>query len=345
MITLLSVPGTGGAPIFESFPAMPGMDAPNIVDPMLIAQGQCWGRPMGPNWNWFFCSYPAAVFPMGPSWRQGIENVVAVCLNPNQYGIPCWMDLSTGKWVFRMVLDGYSQGAIVVARVWRDEILNPNGRLHHLLPYFLGVITYGPPLRSPGIAYGNTVFCGTNPPPPVEGFITGGIGGPDCLTPAQCLFPAGHPLAGKPAVFDHAAIGDLYGDCPIGPNPWSPTWKTDCPIGYDENLAYSIIQDFNGTNITNMATTAITDLGVVVKSGVNVIELVEVGIDAIEAAAGAQLTIPASGVSSIGDVVGLVVALVNGGMFLIQGTAPHGNYDAGPATEWLIDLGKQYADL
>jgi hypothetical protein len=321
VITLVSVPGTGGAPIFESFPAGA------LTDPMLAARGQCWGRPLGLNWRFFFVTYPAAVFPMEPSWRQGIENTVgAVQMSPGFF-----------------VLDGYSQGATVVARVWRDEILNPAGRLHNRLNDCLGVITYGPPLRSPGLAFGNTIICGIPVPPPIEGFVTGGIAGPDCLTAAQCYFPAGHPLAGQVAVYDHAAPGDLYGSCPIGTNPWAASWKADCPIGYDENLAYGIIQNFTVATIAPMVTTAATDLGIAIGSGVNLPLLIELGVDAIEAAAGAPLSIPATGVSGVGQLVGLVVALVNGGMFLIQGTAPHGNYDSGPATGWLIELGKRYA--
>lgn len=335
MITLVSVPGTGGAPIFESFPVTtPAPGTGSLTDPWLPARGQMLGKPQGLNWFWFLVTYPAAVFPMGPSWRQGIEIVVYVLLNPRQFGIPCWQD-ANGRWVFRHVLDGYSQGAIVVARVWRDEILNPNGRLHHLLPYCLGTITYGPPLRAPGIAYGNTEICGLPVPPPVDGLITGGIAGPDDLTPAQCLFPDGHPLAGQPAVYDHCAVGDLYGDCPVGDNPWTAISS----VGHDENLIYDIIQDFTGSNILAIAKAVIPLLNPAQDVAQVIAELPALIAGLINT--GGITALPTN--PSNAQIVGFIEALLNGGLFLIQGAGPHGNYNAAPAQAWLEELGKQYA--
>lgn len=330
MITLVSVPGTGGAPIFESFPAMPGMDAPNIIDPMLAAQGQFWGKPFGPNWNYFFVTYPAAVIPMQPSWEVGINNTVGAVQNYIQ-----------GPFF----LDGYSQGAIVTSHVWRDEILSPTGRLHNRLNDFRGLTEYGPPCRSPGFAFGNTVFCGTPVPPPVDGKTTGGISGPDDLTEEQLYFPVGHPMAGEIAVYQHGAIGDLYADCPVGDNPWSSTWKTDDPVGYCEWLVYMLVQNISPANLEQLLSAALADLGIALTGLTTLPGLISLILSIIAGASSgaATINIPIGGITTSAQLVGLIEALLNGGMFLFTGATAHGNYDAGPATEYMVELGKSIA--
>lgn len=320
MITLISVPGTGGALMFEDDPG------PILTDPALLARGQFLGPAQGLNWNYFSVTYPAAVFPMGPSWRQGIEEVVYVLRNYFPQGL--------------FVLDGYSQGAIITSHVWRDEILNPAGRLHNRLNDCLGVIEYGPPCRAPGVAYGNTLLWGRPVPQPLDGFTTGGIAGPDDLTPEQCLFPQGHPLAGQPAVYCHANDGDLYGAAPVGDNPWA----AESGVGHDETLIYNVIQDFDGKNILALVEQLMGVLGVV-STGFNLGTLISVVAATIEGAIGVGGIpgIPGTGVTSPDQIVSIVEALLNGGMFVLQGAGPHGAYDSGPAIAFLQNLGAQYA--
>jgi hypothetical protein len=85
-------------------------------------------------------NYPAAFFPMKPSYDQGIEELVLQCRK------------HAGK---PKVLAGYSQGAIVTSRVLKHEILNPSGRLHDLRDEFVGGLTWGNPDRELGVANGN----------------------------------------------------------------------------------------------------------------------------------------------------------------------------------------------
>ena len=85
-------------------------------------------------------NYPASPFPMRQSYRQGIEELVAQCR------------IHAGK---PKVLAGYSQGAIVTSRVWKHEVVNPQGRLHALRDEFVGSVTWGNPDRERGVANGN----------------------------------------------------------------------------------------------------------------------------------------------------------------------------------------------
>lgn len=89
-------------------------------------------------------NYPAAAFPMKPSYDQGIEELVVQCRK------------HAGK---PKVLAGYSQGAICVSRTLKHEILNPAGRLHDLKDEFVGGLTWGSPDRELGVANGNA-FAG-----------------------------------------------------------------------------------------------------------------------------------------------------------------------------------------
>lgn len=218
MITFLGVSGTA-APWWMGYPAETGFA---LTDPALIARGQCLGPPEGLNWTFQGVGYPAAVFPMRPSVLQGWEESVRLLLD------------RPGKFA----LSGYSQGAIVVCMLWLHDILSPSGRLHHRLDDCLGVFVYGNPMRAPGIAYGNTRIWNKPIPAKEDGYITGGIAGPANLTPIQCLFPAGHPLAGEPAVFDFALAGDIYTAAPVGVD--------GSPVGENMTLMYEAVMDFDG---------------------------------------------------------------------------------------------------
>lgn len=190
---------------------------------------------------WQPIAYPAETFPMGPSVQAGVTKLVnQINQHPGQF-----------------VLCGYSQGAIVTCKVWRDYILNPNGSLHGRLGDVLGHITYGNPMRSPGIANGN-LYAGQALPAKLDGAVTGGIAGPDCLTAAQ-----------TPAfMLDFANDGDMYTSCPVGTNPW----KAEDQTGYDETLIYNIIQN---VTVADVGAIALEVLKVIFDPWDEVVPLVE----------------------------------------------------------------------
>lgn len=165
----------------------------------------------GKGYYWQGVSYPAATFPMGPSVKQGVEELVRlIAQKPGTFA-----------------LIGYSQGAIVTCKLWRDEIMNPNGRLHDRLADIFAHVTFGNPMRCPGIANGNGLA--KLPPPENEfGYLTGGIAGPDDLTPWQTM--SWH--------MDFAHNGDLYATCPTGPDPWA----NEAPPGEMQTSVYKMVQ-------------------------------------------------------------------------------------------------------
>lgn len=276
MITLVTVAGTV-ARWWEGYPADAGR--------YLTEWQQVWKQLTGqqPKFYWQGAEYPSATFPMRPSILAGWEEVVNLLLNKHTSG--------------PFVLDGYSQGAIVVCMVWREEILNPAGRLHHRLNDCRGVITYGNPMRAPGIAYGNTKLWGKPAPKKLDGHTTGGIAGPTNLKPEECVFPEGHPLEGKPAVYDFALDGDLYAAAPVGDEPWDK--ETD--VGHNQTLIYEMVMDFNGGDIFAFAKQAAKIVG-----------------------------------KPLSQILPLVQAMWNAVKFFGAGTgAPHWQYDAGPAIAWL----------
>lgn len=296
-VVLLTIAGTGAA--WDWIPGQyPAEAGAALSDPALIARGQCWGAPNGKNWHWQGVGYPAAVAPMGPSVLAGVHETVRL-LSPSD------IDPFVYPHPWKFVLDGYSQGAIVACKVWRDHILSPAGQLHERLNDCLGVITYGNPLRAPGVAYGNTELWGHPVPDLDDGYTTGGIAGPDCLRPSECLFPAGHPLAGQVAVYDFANDGDLYTSAPVGNEPWN----TQTVVGHDETIIYNLIQNFSGKNLYGLAKAA---------------------IDLFE--------------QPFSHVWPLFQAIYNGILFASQGVqAPHWRYDSLPATNYLTNLGKELA--
>ncbi|QHB37453.1 lysin B [Mycobacterium phage Leopard] len=293
MIALLTAAGTGGAwdVTAGQYPAQSGA---YFADPMWVAREQCFGRGEGSNIVWQGIGYPAAVFPMRPSVLKGWEETVRL-LSLILTEHPDWY----------FVLDGYSQGALVVCLVWQHEILNPTGRLHKFLNRCLGVIAYGNPMRAPGIAYGNTVIWGRPVPGKEDGEVTGGIAGPANLRPEECVFPKGHPLAGQPAVYDFALLGDLYAAAPVGSDPWEHPTR----VGENETLIYEAVMDFNGGDILAFARKIFK------LATLNWLEFWAV-----------------------------FQAIFNGIKFLGAGmNAPHWQYDSRPVTAWLERLGKEYA--
>jgi hypothetical protein len=205
--TLFTVNGTGVPdPFGPGFPADLGRllssTAPNLY----------YWQPIG---------YQAAVYPMRPSVEAGAEELITQ------------IDRHPG----RIVLCGYSQGALVTNRVWRDEILAEGGRLHHRKDEVIAIITYGDPQRCPGLARGNT-YARLPVPKKLNGFTTGGIAGPDCLTAEQ-----------TPEFFlSFANNGDLYASSPVGDSPWS----SQTTVGHDQTLVYEAVMEFDGKDFLGL---------------------------------------------------------------------------------------------
>ena len=169
------------------------------------------GAVNGHGYYWQGVSYPAQTFPMGPSVKAGVEELVRlISQKPGTFAIM-----------------GYSQGAIVTCKVWRDEIMNPAGRLHDRLDDIFAHVTFGNPLRCPGFAHGNAL---ANIPFPQNefGFLTGGIAGPDDLTPWQTM----------PWHMDFAKNGDLFTTCPTGTDPWT----NEAEPGEMQTAVYKMVQ-------------------------------------------------------------------------------------------------------
>ncbi|AEK08110.1 lysin B [Mycobacterium phage Yeet] len=177
-------------------------------------------------WKWI--NYPAAVFPMRPS------------INALHLALKEMIRATPGN----LVLSAYSQSAVAFAYVWRDDILNPDGELHDRLDDIVAVILYGNPVRAPGIAYGNELG-GQSAPGKLNGHVTGGIAGPDCLRPEECV----HPVTGRRIVLDFANAGDLYAAAPVGAEPW----VKETEVGHNETLIYEAVMDFNGRDIMAFA--------------------------------------------------------------------------------------------
>ncbi len=121
-------------------------------------------------------NYPARPFPMGPSVDLGrAELVRQINLNPGPFAMA-----------------GYSQGAIVTSQVWKYDISNPRGILHHRLGDVRKIVTWGNPMRQAGKAYGTTLPA---PGPGAHGIAD------DLLTDTPDFQR------------DYAHQGDLYTDC------------------------------------------------------------------------------------------------------------------------------------
>jgi hypothetical protein len=253
---------------------------------------------------WTGIEYPAAAFPMGPSVRAGIEELVR----------------QINLWIGKFVLTGYSEGAMVVDRVWRDEILNPNGRLAHRLNDVIGIVNFGDPMRSPGISKGND-YAGLVVPKPVYGFTTGGIAGPQDLTPEET----------PDFLLSCNNDGDMYVSAPVGDTPWTQ----ETGVGHDMTICFNVVQDFNGPNVLAIVEEAMSLIGMAAP-GINLGDLIGGAISGVFG------SIPKTGARTPGHVISLVEALLQAGMFIGTGLQAHGDYGKYmPAmVDWVTNVGK-----
>ncbi|MGB0972701.1 MAG: hypothetical protein ACPGVG_17350 [Mycobacterium sp.] len=121
---LFTVHGTGMAD-----PLGPGLPADTARD---VLDKYRW-QPIG--------NYPAQAFPMQGSIDLGYEELV----------LQIDLNLRGNSADFSMA--GYSQGAVVVARVLKYEIQSPAGRLHKYLHRLKKVVFWGNPMRQKDIAH------------------------------------------------------------------------------------------------------------------------------------------------------------------------------------------------
>jgi hypothetical protein len=155
-------------------------------------------------WIWEGIGYPAAMAEMGKSVQVGRINTVQRIL---RYRVGT-----------KIVLTGYSQGAMVVDQVWVKDCLDPAGVLHDrfLNGDIVRIYNYGDPFRSPGIAHGNELV-GFAVPGVEDGAMTGGIGGVQDLRANESNVLA---FDGRPVLNSFARSGDIYAVCPVGTDPW-----------------------------------------------------------------------------------------------------------------------------
>lgn len=251
------------------------------------------------EWFWAPAGYPAETLNMEASVEVGIEEVVRLVLLYFAGAHLITGGVASGK----LALFGYSQGAMVIDRVWRDEILNPAGRLHDRLGDVVAIVNFGDPMHCPGISNGN-VRAGFPLPKDLDGAPVGGIAGPDDLTPEQ-----------TPAfLMSCNNDGDLYGAAPVGLTPW--TQQTG--VGHDELLIFNIIQKFDVPNVLAIVQEVMAAL---VEVAADVTDPVKFIGDSLAALLGKGLAVQS-------HVVALVQALLNGGLFfVVNAQGPHQDYD------------------
>ena len=173
-------------------------------------------------------NWPAQLYPMGPSVDEGYNEGVrlATKVHPNN-------------------LLFYSQGAICASHFLRNFII-PNKLQNRVV----GGITFGNPCRSPGIANGNA-WAGWPMPEEIDGVVTGGISGPDCLTPAQT--PSWWLDFVNTTTSDHGTT-ELFANCPVGTNPWT----AEAAPGKVGTSIYNVVQQATVLDVVAVA----ADLGV-----------------------------------------------------------------------------------
>jgi hypothetical protein len=206
--TLITVNGTGVPdPFGPGFAADCGRGIGNLWNDLYA---QFVGSNAANVWSWQPIGYPAAVAPMGPSVQAAVtEMLVQIDRRPGgTFG-----------------LAGYSQGSLAVNTLWRDHLLT--GSHKHRRDDCIAIVNFGDPMRCPGIAYGNA-YAGIPQPTKRNGYVTGGIAGPQDLTADQT----------PPWLLSFALDGDLYAASPQGVDPWNyPT-----VVGHDETMIFDLVQ-------------------------------------------------------------------------------------------------------
>lgn len=149
--------------------------------------------------------YPAVTTPMLPSATIGAHNLgIAVRSFSDEFlsGFGFRPPISTIEW---------SQGTMAGDIWWRDQVLNPDGNCHDLLPTIYRRYCFGQPWRCEGVDEGDR-RAGLPGPGTSHGKPTAGVGGTKYnLTPAQAIFAAPD---GVNVIQGFNNKGDLYGAAP-----------------------------------------------------------------------------------------------------------------------------------
>ena len=140
-------------------------------------------RAVEDKYQWQPVGYPARPVPMGPSIAAGRDELY-VQFNRHREQVQ----------KHGAALAGYSQGAIVIAETWEQDIKPDGGKLAWARPHLIKAVTWGNPMREAGKAWptGN----GTVPPRHHHG-VTGAL-----MTDTP------------PWWRDYAHKGDIYTDTP-----------------------------------------------------------------------------------------------------------------------------------
>jgi hypothetical protein len=215
-----------------------------------------------PQFLWQPIGYPANAVPMGPSIKAGHEELV------NQFNIHREQVERCGA-----NMAGYSQGAVITAEVWEQEIRDPAGRLHWALPFMRKAVAWGNPNREVGKVYPDFAPGETVAPP-----NTGGV--------------TGTRMTDTPDWWrNYAHAGDLYG----------AGWTGDNAASQDKIAIWHIIRD---TNFFSGPDSLLSQFLEIAKSPL---------------------------VGAIGAFTAMFDAL----RFFGQQTAPHTDYNIGPAIDYL----------
>jgi hypothetical protein len=160
------------------------------------------------KYRWQPVGYPAAPVPMGPSITAGKTELKRLLYQHRtqieEYGF---------------ALAGYSQGAIVIAETWENDIKPEKGSLHWAFPHITKAVAWGNPSREKGKVYPD---AGAPTSPPDHQGVTGTL------------------MVDTPDWWrNYAHTGDLYSDCP------------DDQSGEDRTAIWQIIRNgdmFKGPN-------------------------------------------------------------------------------------------------
>lgn len=189
-------------------------------------------------WHHFLPGYSAKTIPMWTSVQEARELIVQFLLWYAPWYKSIWSDYPA------VIMTGYSQGSMVTDQVWVLDLLDPNGRLHFLLPCVRRIYQFGHIFRTPGVAKGNALI-GRAESIKQDGVETGGIGTSMDLTADQLTNPATQELV----VYSCANKGDIYTCCSVGTDPW----HHPAPEGKVGNIFEQIIMQPSLAHIISVA--------------------------------------------------------------------------------------------
>ncbi|OMC55360.1 hypothetical protein A5747_13270 [Mycobacterium sp. IS-836] len=219
----ISVNGTGVPDPYG--PGFSGDIGRALTDPWNNVMASFWGPELANVFDWQPIGYDAAVMGMDKSARGAVYRKPGTYSSDDTGGIVAQV-LARPKGT-KHVLSGYSQGAIATGICLVECYFDPKGPLNDRLSDLKGVVNFGDPKRSPGIANGNKV-AGLPMPKKLDGYTTGGIAGPGCLKPDQT----------PDWLLSCALDGDLYAAAPVGDDPW----HNEPLVGQIETRIYDFIQ-------------------------------------------------------------------------------------------------------